>query len=88
MLGLIGTVGGAVALEIRRIRKRGGPDEVREVKQREKELRDLLEVGWVGGTSCMSPIRHLYFVVQVTSSGRGSQRCISTYDSQQAAAPP
>lgn len=49
MLGLIGTVGGAVALEIRRIRKKGGPDEVREVKQRERELRDLLEVsGWVG----------------------------------------
>jgi hypothetical protein len=44
MLGLIGTVGGAVALEIRRIRKKGGPDEVREVKQRERELRDLLEV--------------------------------------------
>lgn len=45
MLGLIGTVGGAVALEVRRIRRRGGPDEIKEIKQREKELRELVEVG-------------------------------------------
>lgn len=44
MLGLVGTVGGAIALEVRRIRRKGGPDEVKEVKKRERELRDLLEV--------------------------------------------
>jgi hypothetical protein len=45
MLGLVGTVGGAIALEVRRIRRKGGPDEVKEVKKRERELRELLEVG-------------------------------------------
>jgi hypothetical protein len=46
MLGLVGTVGGAIALEVRRIRRKGGPDEVKEVKKRERELRELLEVRW------------------------------------------
>lgn len=44
MLGLIGTVGGAVALEIRRIRHRGSVDEARQAKENEKELKRLLEV--------------------------------------------
>jgi hypothetical protein len=44
MLGLIGTVGGAVALEIRRIRHKGSVEEVRELKASERQLKELLEV--------------------------------------------
>lgn len=44
MLGLLGTVAGAAALEIKRLHKRGSIEELRETKQRERELRRQLEV--------------------------------------------
>lgn len=44
MLGLIGTVGGAAALEIRRWRNKGTVEELNAVKKRERELRQALEV--------------------------------------------
>lgn len=46
MLGLLGTVAGAAALEIKRLQKRGSVEELRETKKRERELRELLEVSY------------------------------------------
>ncbi|WIA18002.1 hypothetical protein OEZ85_009489 [Tetradesmus obliquus] len=43
MLGLVGTVAGAAALEIKRLRKRGSVEEVKEYKKKERELRQMLE---------------------------------------------
>lgn len=48
MLGLIGTVGGAAALEIRRWRNKGTVEELNTVKKRERELRQALEVREAG----------------------------------------
>jgi hypothetical protein len=44
MLGLVGTVGGAVALEVRRWRNKGTVQELNEYKRKERELQQLLEV--------------------------------------------
>ncbi|KAF6262997.1 hypothetical protein COO60DRAFT_531113 [Scenedesmus sp. NREL 46B-D3] len=43
MLGLVGTVAGAAALEFKRLRKRGSVEEVNEYKKNERELRRMLE---------------------------------------------
>eukprot|EP00775_Hariotina_reticulata_P004129 gene4129-4376_t len=43
MLGLVGTVGGAVALEVRRWRNKGTVQELNEYKRKERELKQLLE---------------------------------------------
>ncbi|KAF8062020.1 DJ1B [Scenedesmus sp. PABB004] len=43
MLGLLGTVAGATALEIKRLRRRGSLEELKAIKAKERELRQLLE---------------------------------------------